>query len=474
MVCGIIDSDECLISYFNTDNYDICYGVLNRKSGEVLPLGLSTGQVPCTSGGNIIINDYSSFTISIFDPELPDVKKVLAAPSGTELIAPAENSENLYFYSSSGDGEGNVILKLYSYNIESCRLTAEMETELPGEYMFIQSADEYNGVVLLEAVSDTSSRIIIWEPENIGSQHGYTAISGADYSTANIALAQKISEKYSIDVYYGKEGVRHFDNYAVVSETDEKLINNALTALDGFFGKFPTGFFDELTSKTVEYDTIKIYLTGQIVPDLSDKESISDAAAFVTAEYNEQLMVLDITMTDLEKTAAHEFMHIIENAMFDMYYDENGEWRDLEQFRRWDMLNPEGFSYYYTYTDDNGSTLGYDAVDYNGAMYYDGSGIDINTIYFVDGYSMTYPNEDRARIFENIATCSAATLPAYFNGSAMQLKSAYLCACIRECFDCITDDTVLFWENSVNPEYTLDYFRENYDIEAYWEGVAAG
>lgn len=87
---------------------------------------------------------------------------------------------------------------------------------------------------------------------------------------------------------------------------------------------------------------------------------------------------------------------------------------------------------------------------------------------------MTYSHEDRARILENIATTTSDMLPSYFKGTAMQLKAAYLCACIRESFDCITDDTVLFRENGINPEYNLEYFKNNYDIEAYREEYAVG
>ena len=56
----------------------------------------------------------------------------------------------------------------------------------------------------------------------------------------------------------------------------------------------------------------------------------------------------------------------------------------------------------------------------------------------------------------------------------MQLKAAYLCACIRESFDCITDDTVLFWESGISPEYNLEYFQSNYDLEAYMNEHAVG
>lgn len=472
---GAVKKGEYLISYCNKEDYGFYYGILYEESGEVIPLHVSDSKYIVTTAGKLIIIEYGSTETEIFDPEFPSVKKVLDTPAGASLIYPTGDENSLYYYSAAADETGTLKLAMYQFDAETGGLTAERETDLPFDYYYISSVYEYSDYILLEAYAEDKANFILWKPEAAPERRGYDAVSGADYTEINRSLAQKIKNKYSMEVLYGSNGVRHFNDYAVVSETDEKLINNALMQLDGFMAKFPEGFFGELISKSAGYDDMCIYLTGKIIPNLNESQSISDASAFVTTENYQQIMVLDITQSyGLEKNIAHEFMHIIENAMYCMNYDENGEWLNKELFRRWDMLNPQGFSYYFSYTDEYGSTLGYEAVEYNGAMYYDGCGIDINSIYFVDGYSMTYANEDRARIFENIATTSAEMLPAYFRGSAMQLKAAYLCACIRDSFDCITDDTVLFWENGINPEYTLEYFRENYDLDSYLAENAVG
>ena len=96
---------------------------------------------------------------------------------------------------------------------------------------------------------------------------------------------------------------------------------------------------------------------------------------------------------------------------------------------------------------------------------------DVDGIYFVDGYSTTYPSEDRARIFENLATFAPEDRPAAFSGKNMQLKAAYLCAALRDAYDSIAQAEDVFWEHGLNAEYTLDWFRENYDLEEYWSTV---
>ncbi|MGN0655701.1 MAG: hypothetical protein ACI4KR_02825 [Ruminiclostridium sp.] len=473
---NMINENEFIISYYDFSDYGSTYGILYRDTGEVVPIRVSsTANIAC-SGGNIIISEYGNSDVEIFNPENPDVIKTVVVPAGANFIMSDRNVESFYFYADNvSEKEGHRSLSIYRYDISSGRLTGTVTTDVEGDYAYISKVSEYGDYAVFNASMGNSTGLLFWQPEEISEPHGYTAISGDGLSKKNSDLAENIREMYSINVYYGQDAVRFFDGYAVVAEYDEKLINNALVMLDGFFGKFPEGFFAELMGNTADYNEICIYLTGKIVPDLNESQSISDAAAFVTTEDNRQLMVMDISQSYLlERNTAHEFMHIIENAICAKCYDELGNWIELERFSRWGMLNPEDFDYYYSYTDENGFTINYSGSEYGGDMYYDGYGMDVNSIYFVDGYSMTYPHEDRARIFENIATTAPDSLPSYFKGTAMQLKTAYLCACIRESFDCITDDTVLFWESGINPEYNLEYFQSNYDLEAYMNEHAAG
>lgn len=472
----MINENEFILYYYDTSNYSSTYCILYRDTGEVVPIRVSdTANVVC-SGGNIIISEYGNSEVEIFNPENPDLIKTVVVPAGANFIMSDRNVKSLYFYTdNASEKEGYRSFSIYRYDIESGRLNGTLTADVEGDYAYISKVSEYGDYAVFNASVGNSGGILFWKPEEISQSYGYSAISGEGLSKKNSDLAEKIKEKYSLNVYYGQDAVRFFDGYAVVAEYDEKLINGALVMLDSFFGKFPDGFFEELMGSSMDYNEICIYLTGKIVPDLNESQSISDAAAFVTTENNRQLMVIDVSQSYLlEKNTAHEFMHIIENAICAKFFDEQGNYIELERFSRWGMLNPEDFDYYYSYTDENGFTINYSGSEYGGDMYYEGGGMDVNSVYFVDGYSMTYPHEDRARIFENIATTAPDSLPPYFKGSAMQLKAAYLCACIRESFDCITDDTVLFWESGISPEYNLEYFQSNYDLEAYMNEHAAG
>ena len=230
----------------------------------------------------------------------------------------------------------------------------------------------------------------------------------------------------------------------------------------------PEGFVREVAEC---FSSLDLCLTGKIIPESGNRDAISDAAAFVNEIDGLGYGVFDITQSGMKKTVAHEFFHIIENAINRKAWDEEGNYTEYENFARWLLLNPEGFDYHWIYTDEEGMTLV--SADNTGENWSPGESAD--EIYFVDGYSTTYPHEDRARIFENISTAAAGIgdeLPGYFAGIHMKLKAAYLAACIRDAFDSIGEDAHPVWE--IAPEYDLQYFRDNYDPAAYSEEWAKG
>ena len=92
---------------------------------------------------------------------------------------------------------------------------------------------------------------------------------------------------------------------------------------------------------------------------------------------------------------AHEFFHLIEDSMCLILSR-----KEIEAFRRWDMLNPADFIYSNQYKDDDGRTLSYKSSPYVASFAEEDA--DVNEIYFIDGYSTTYAAEDRARLFENL------------------------------------------------------------------------
>ena len=334
-------------------------------------------------------------------------------------------------------------------------------TEIGEKYAILLTTTRYSES--WELVS-RETNLVFWtpDPSDVPPTTDYLLIR----ENPETEIRQKIAGIYEdtgISVYVGDEAVRYLYGYAVRTVSDPAKILAALAEIGGFFDKCPPGFLKEL----VKYNSgIDICLTGTIIPEIGNENSINDASAFVSELGGIQVMVLDIQQYDLARTVSHEFLHIAENTIFDKSMDEPD--RTFEFFSRWEMLNPPDFEYHWVYTDENGNTLGSDDPRVASNLAPDG---DVDGIYFVDGYSTTYPSEDRARIFENLATFAPEDRPAAFSGKNMQLKAAYLCAALRDAYDSIAQAEDVFWEHGLNAEYTLDWFRENYDLEEYWSTV---
>ena len=124
-----------------------------------------------------------------------------------------------------------------------------------------------------------------------------------------------------------------------------------------------------------------------------------------------------------EKALYHELYHVMETHIL-------GNSIALDQ---WAKLNPVGFEYDY---------------DYLANAQRDGSEfLQPDTRSFVDTYSMSYPKEDRARIFEYAMTAGNEPL---FAASPLQYKLKMLCQGIREAFGLKKSPENFLWEQYLN------------------------
>lgn len=465
-VIGSLSEDTLIVTVYNGDG-DYTY-VWETEKEETTELSLDWPAY-CTYliGGKLIGTNPDFGEVNIYDYDIPYIKKTFSYPNGYEILNLQKGSSNLYF----ADTEGNLFsLKRYSAETGSCTAELQMSASIYASVYSVFEMGDY--VVMAGNICDDYAGIYIWLPETVEQDDVlFPTLTEYGYRAKSKVLAEKIKEEYGIDVYSGKDGVKFFTGYAVVAETSDWLIYNALETIDGICGEFPDGFFEEMKSAYGENADIAIYLTGRIVPDTQNDESISTAAGFTNTEnLTDRIIVMDITQYGMDATFVHELMHAIEDTIYMKSYNDYEE--TFEAFSRWRMLNPADFDYSYTYTDEMGITTGYDVTQNVGAAYYEGGEISVDSVYFVDEYSTTFMTEDIARIFENIFFSDKVPLYDYFESRNMQLKSAYLCACIEEAFDCM-DGAEVCWDNSINPEYTLDYFRENYDLDEYWNSFEA-
>ncbi len=113
----------------------------------------------------------------------------------------------------------------------------------------------------------------------------------------------------------------------------------------------------------------------------------------------------------------------------------------------WSAMNPEDFDYYDAYVDENGTSY-----EFSGSTTYttwDDPAYEgqVDTIYFVDPYSTTYPTEDRARLMEYLLMDPESYVPSLYESVHVQEKLAYYFQCIRQIFDTTGWPEETLWES---------------------------
>lgn len=452
----------------NAEEWKQIYVLIDSRTGEMTALDLPDSVSMQIMGNCILEVDYGSNAINLHRPgaEMGEIR--ISVPEDSWLVWPSWNSgrERILFERSVDSSD-----IVTAVNAETLLTEGQFTVDRQDPWDFLSlmgDTGDYVAGILYEE-GGMLPRLFYWEwadiepPEPAGA---YPTLNRSEEAELRREI-ERIYDETGVSVYVGNEAVRYLYGYAVQTETNIRKQLEAVRSLTAFFDNCPPGFIRELTEWS---STIDICLTGKIIPEPGNRDSISDASAFVTPLDDCQVMVLDITQGGLTETVAHEFLHIAENAMWNMYnrwWEEHPDWTWDQQnptdvFWYWSALNPPDFEYAMVYTDENGVTLGSD----DPRVWSWESSADIDTVYFVDGYSTTYPTEDRARLFQSLATCDPDALPEAFRSEAIRKKAAYLCACLRRSFRSLAEAEDVFWERSLNPEWNYEYFETNYEIVA--------
>ncbi len=254
--------------------------------------------------------------------------------------------------------------------------------------------------------------------------------------------ADDIEEKYDIDIKIGEESRGKYEQYLVGALIDYDFVNDALFRLDEQLGRYPDGFFKQFKDET--YDGISVVLSGAI--ETINNEFVP--VGFEISDYDVVTIDVDITYPeDFVATFNHEMCHAIESIIYDRWIlesENNSDENNVEDYslsdEKWKQFNPVVDDSIYTY-DYN--VCGYDKYEqfYNEWMGYE-------ELYFTRGYGMTYPNEDRATIFEEVMSGNCGI--DLDRATHIKEKLNYYCKCIRDSFD------TTGWENVPWERYYID------------------
>lgn len=255
------------------------------------------------------------------------------------------------------------------------------------------------------------------------------------------ALEERIKaleETYGISIHTGEDVNAPYPDYTLEPCLDLDAAAEALNTLEQAFALYPEDYFRQLGGETIR--GFSFYLCGRMTP-LDPSSNIDNPGGLSCQVDGVELLAFDITSEVRIQDVVHELTHVLDHWLSE---------GDVLDEDRWAAMNPEDFSYYYSYVDPNGESYewagstAYTAWD---SAYYDGN---IDSVWFVDPYSTTFPTEDRARLMEFLLA-DADYRPDYFNSIHVQAKLNYYFLCIREKFDDSNWPELTSWEIALGP-----------------------
>ena len=272
---------------------------------------------------------------------------------------------------------------------------------------------------LYDDAASGAQSLCCWDPARsiIEDDTVYThkRCTAADPDTEGLARleaeAAHIGETYGVEILLWKDALSISpSDYSYTAEHQILAYELGLARLEAALSRFPAGFLADSGS-------IRIALVRAIEGDsrFGTLDSVDGVQYWQDGD-----ACIGLTLCDtLEQNAYHQLFHIIETRVYasTVTYDD------------WDKLNPKGFSYDYDYITN---------LDREGGNYLEGA-----SRAFIDTYSMSFPREDRARIFEY---AMLAGNESWFTSETMQKKLATLCTGIRKAYGLQKSEEILPWE----------------------------
>lgn len=231
------------------------------------------------------------------------------------------------------------------------------------------------------------------------------------------AEAARIGEAYGVEILLWKDALSMApSDYACSAEYLVDVYQRSLPQLEAALAKFPAGFLEE-TAKNTPSGKIQIALLRSMEGD--PLYGTLDSVDSVQYWRNGEACVALALGGGLEQNLWHGLFHVIETRVYAaaVTYDD------------WEDLNPKGFRYDYDYIANLDRT--------------DGQYLENASRAFIDTYSMSFPREDRARIFEY---AMAEDRGDYFSSDTMQKKLKTLCTGIRKAYGLQKYEETLPWE----------------------------
>lgn len=229
-------------------------------------------------------------------------------------------------------------------------------------------------------------------------------------------LARELGEQYGISVLLFDEAAACAPwDYAFTAEYRVDKTNWALEDLKAMLEAFPEGF---LTKLRQDWEDLTVCIVDTI-QGTAESGSLDSAEGLQFQNGSHFYIALAPKEEDsLKHTLFHEFSHLIDNRVL----------TKTGAYDNWNDLNPQDFAY--------SLDLNADMTPYKALL----TGPDR---VFIDNYAMTFPAEDRARIFE--CACTSGN-EEDFVSPILQAKLQRICTGIRQAFDLEDAPERFLWE----------------------------
>ena len=230
------------------------------------------------------------------------------------------------------------------------------------------------------------------------------------------ALARELGEQYGITVLLFDEAAACAPwDYVFAAEYRVDKTNWALEDLKATLEAFPEGF---LTKLRQDWEDLTVCIVDTI-QGTAESGSLDSAEGLQFQNGSHFYIALaPKEEASLKHTLFHEFSHLIDNRVL----------TKTGAYDNWNDLNPQDFAY--------SLDLNADMTPYKALL----TGPDR---VFIDNYAMTFPAEDRARIFE--CACTSGN-EEDFASPILQAKLQRICTGIRQAFDLENVPERFLWE----------------------------
>lgn len=469
-VCGVLGNEWLAFSYDDVISGAITYEIRNIESGEIVyqsPDSLYDMQgdkehfiLRHREDGldEIICNDVTSSPHVLMLRDYGEYENVFVDWGNQAVLSGATERDamNKQFKLSCGmyNLENGTLQYAFDFYIPYAEgealsggdmLSAEGEALPDGDMLFAEGEIlsirdmiclEDTGYILI-SVSRTKNHLFVWDLHEQSSQTGDAACYFRDWQNPEepdldaletlLTRADEIGAKYGVEIYFGDEVENCYrDMYDYEITYNAVRIEQALNMLDKALSLYPDGMLAQLDDDFGS--VLKIYLSGKIVA--ADETALTTAVGIQNTLADDTFMVLDIlSIYDYERTIHHELFHAVEGHVNDgeYYFD----------YDVWMTYNPDGFNYDFSYTENEMNS------DWSYVV-----GGDETEGYFIDLYSKSFPNEDRARIME-YAMMEPELQTGCFESEPLRRKLSYICEQIRAGFDTTGWPEKTIWEQSI-------------------------